>query len=190
MNNELDFYNFIQELSNVTRFGSNKALHTNVSSHIFGTLFIAYDLIKKYDLKLDKNHVFELLLFHDIVEAGMEFDIEAPNADKDKKLENYKHKIELSKIESISKKWNKPYIRDYFIEFEDMKTPEAKFAKFVDGVEARTHILYNKCKGFECAGDFDYAINKLLVPVDDFPELKPFADEIIRELERYKNKLD
>ena len=189
MKSEIEFYKYIQLLSHVTRFKSNENLHTNVAAHTFGALFIAYDLMNKYDLKLDKKHVMEMLLFHDIVEAGMEFDIEAPKAEMDKKLGEYKHTSELKKVKKISEQTGRDYIYDFFVEIEAKETREAKFAKFVDGFEAQNHILNNKCKGFDKEEDFDYALNKLNAPLEEFPELKPYVDEVKAKLTAYKNKV-
>ena len=189
MMNDIEFYNYIELLSHVTRFGSNKEMHTNVSSHTFGVMFIAYDLMNRFDLKVDKKHVMEMLLFHDIVESGMEFDIEAPLAEQDKKLGEHKHKSELKKIKEIADKTGRPYIYDFFVEFEARETRDAKFAKFVDGLEAQNHIINNKCKGFDKEEDFDYALNKLKAPLDEFPELKPIVDAVKTKLMYYKNKV-
>ena len=189
MKNEIEFYKYIELLSHVTRFKSNVAMHTNVAAHTFGTLFIAYDLMNKFDLKLDKKHVMEMLLFHDIVEAGMEFDIEAPKAEMDQKLGEYKRTSELKKVKKISKDTGRPYIYDLFVEIEAKETREAKFAKFVDGFEAQNHILNNECKGFNTEEDFDYVLNKLNAPLDEFPELKPYVDEVKSKIVAYKNKV-
>ena len=189
MMNDIEFYNYIELLSHVTRFGSNRAMHTNVSSHTFGAMFIAYDLMNRFDLKVDKKHVMEMLLFHDIVEAGMEFDIEAPLAEQDKKLGEYKHSSELKKVKKIAEKTGRPYIYDFFVEFEARETRDAKFAKFIDGLEAQNHIIINKCKGFNNEEDFDYALNKLKAPIDEFPELEPIVNEVRAKLVYYKNKV-
>ena len=189
MMNDIEYYNYIELLSHVTRFGRNKAMHTNVSTHTFGAMFIAYDLMNKFDLKLDKKHVMEMVLFHDIVEAGMEFDIEAPKAEMDQKLGEYKRTSELKKVKKISKDTGRPYIYDLFVEIEAKETREAKFAKFVDGFEAQNHILNNECKGFNTEEDFDYVLNKLNAPLDEFPELKPYVDEVKSKIVAYKNKV-
>lgn len=45
----IEFYSYIEQLKCVTRYKSFKAMHENVAGHIFGTLFVAYDLMAKYD---------------------------------------------------------------------------------------------------------------------------------------------
>ena len=51
-------------------------------------------------------------------------------------------------MKKIAEKTGRPYIYDFFVEFEARETRDAKFAKFVDGLEAQNHIINNKCKGF------------------------------------------
>ncbi len=189
MKNEIEFYKYIESLSHVTRYGSNEALHTSVAAHTFGTLFIAYDLMNRFDLRVDKKHVMEMLLFHDIVESGMKFDIEAPKTAQSEKLKDKKYNSELKKVKKISEESGKPYIYDFFVEFEAHETRDAKFAKFVDGFEAQNHILNNECKGFEKEEDFDYVLNKLKAPLDEFPELKPFVDEVKLRISKYRDKV-
>ena len=92
-------------------------------------------------------------------------------------------------MKKIPEKTGRPYIYDFFVEFEARETRDAKFAKFIDGLEAQNHIINNKCKGFNNEEDFDYALNKLKAPIDEFPELEPIVNEVRAKLVYYKNKV-
>ena len=181
----IEFYSYIEQLKCVTRYKSFKAMHENVAGHIFGTLFVAYDLMAKYDLKLNKSHVLELLLFHDLAEAGMKFDIEAPNSAGNANIKQLKHIEEVNKISAISEKFKKPYIIKFFNEFEEKQTREALFANLVDKIEAQNHMIQNKCKDLQVLEYYNFIINFADKYVLHFPELNGVVEQLKQKLKSF-----
>ena len=91
------------------------------------------------DKKLDRLKIYELLLYHDLIEieAG---DIPIHH------VEERKHKQEKEQKAFASMKKQFPEVlkekfSHLFQEFEDQKTPEAKFARAVDRIDALIHEL-------------------------------------------------
>ena len=188
MKNGIEFFEFVEELKCVKRFKSFEPMHESVAGHIFGAMFIAHDLMDRFDLGLDKTHVLELLLFHDLAEAGMKFDIEAPKSAENEDVKKQKHLAEMAKIEEISKKYKKPFLFELFKEFEEKKTKESLFANLVDKIDAQNHMIQNKCAGLATEADFDFIIHFSDKFIVHFPQLEMVQKEIQKRLKKYKNE--
>ena len=188
MKNGIEFFEFVEELKCVKRFKSFEPMHESVAGHIFGAMFIAHDLMDRFDLGLDKTHVLELLLFHDLAEAGMKFDIEAPKSAENEDVKKQKHLAEMAKIEEISKKYKKPFLFELFKEFEEKKTKESLFANLVDKIDAQNHMIQNKCAGLATEADFDFIIHFSDKFIVHFPQLEMVEKEIQKRLKKYKNE--
>ena len=188
MKNGIEFFLFVEELKCVKRFKSFEPMHESVAGHIFGAMFIAHDLMDRFDLGLDKTHVLELLLFHDLAEAGMKFDIEAPKSAENEDVKKQKHLAEMAKIEEISKKYKKPFLFELFKEFEEKKTKESLFANLVDKIDAQNHMIQNKCAGLATEADFDFIIHFSDKFIVHFPQLEMVEKEIQKRLKKYKNE--
>jgi putative hydrolase of HD superfamily len=92
--------------------------------------------------KLDKSKVFELLLFHDVVEIEAGDTPMAPGFSREEKMQKERDAaISISK--KLPKEFGKKYL-GFFEEFEKAKTPEAKFAKAIDAFDAELHEMDNK----------------------------------------------
>ena len=182
MKNGIEFFEFVEELKCVKRFKSFEPMHESVAGHIFGAMFIAHDLMDRFDLGLDKTHVLELLLFHDLAEAGMKFDIEAPKSAENEDVKKQKHLAEMAKIEEISKKYKKPFLFELFKEFEEKKTKESLFANLVDKIDAQNHMIQNKCAGLATEADFDFIIHFSDKFIVHFPQLEMVEKEIQKRL--------
>lgn len=86
-NNNLEYYKYLQGLKKVTRFKMEKPLQESTADHSFMTIALANDIIDKYNLKLDKAKVLEILIYHDISEIGMIYDFSAAQTSKNKNLQ-------------------------------------------------------------------------------------------------------
>lgn len=188
MKNEIEFFKYSEQIKNVTRFERFKEQHESVASHIFGAMFIAHDLMDRFNLKVDKAHVLELVLFHDLAEAGMEFDFAAPECAGDESVQKKKEQLEMQKIEHFSKKFNKPFLLANFKEFEKGETRESKLANLCDKMDAQNHMVQNGCAGLDCAEEFDFNIHYADKFIQYFPELDGVEKELQSKLSALKNK--
>ena len=187
MKSQIEFFKYIEELKKVTRFKSFEPLHESVAGHIFGTMFIAHDLMDRFDLKVDKAYVLELLLFHDLAEAGMKFDIEAPKSAANEQIKINKYETEMLKIKAISEKFDKPFLLKLFTEFEEKMTREAIFANLVDKIDAQNHMVQNNCAGLLCEADYDFIIHFADKFIEHFPQLSEVETELQKQLTDLKN---
>lgn len=184
----LEFYKFIEGLKKVTRFRPFEGLHENVAGHCYSAIMLAYDIMSQYDLNLNKNHVFELLLFHDIPEIGMEYDITAPESANSKDTKAKKKEIETAKAEMASKKFNRPKLKEFYIEFEDKKSREALFANFIDKLDTSIHVLTNKCADFKCNDDYEFILHYIDKYAIHFPQLDKLVQSVKAELNSLYNE--
>ncbi len=128
----------LYKLKEVYRAGPVKDRGESTAEHTWSCLILAdYFLQKEKDL--DKAKVFELLIYHDVVEIETG-DVAIHHE------EARLNKVEQEKLaaEKISKEL--PILigfrfADLFKEFEDGLTKEAKFAKAIDKLDALIHFL-------------------------------------------------
>ena len=189
---DLDFYEFLEGIKKVTRFRPFNGLHENVAGHCFNAIMLAFDLMEKYDLNLDKQEVLRILMVHDLVEIGMDYDITAPESAGSKDIKEKKKQLELDAVKNISKNFGRKYIEENFIKFEGKETREALFANLVDKVETSIHILTNKCADFACDEDFEFILHYTDKYAQHFPELNDLILDIKNGLQEvyqeFKNK--
>ncbi len=179
---DLAFYKFIEGLKKVTRFRPFERLHENVAGHCFSALMLAYDILGRYDLNLNKTRALELLLFHDIPEIGMQFDITAPESASSSEIKKRKSELEAEIVEKSSKMFNRPNIKTFYDEFEAKQTREALFANLIDKLDASIHILTNKCSDFACDEDFEFILHYTDKFIIHFPQLKDLDAKIKSEI--------
>lgn len=187
MKDEIEFFEYVEKLKSVTRYKPLQGQHESVAGHIFGTMFVAHDLMDRFDLGLDKTRVFEMLLFHDLPEAGMEFDIPATESAASAEIKNRKHLAETQKMSAISDKFGKPFVLDLFKEFEEKQTKEAIFANLVDKIEAQNHMIRNECASLASAEDFDFIIHFADKFIGHFPQLNMIEEQIQQRLKKFKD---
>ena len=131
---ELEKVRVLYQLKNVNRTTSVGTRKESSAEHSWSSLLLADYFLSTYDLKLDRLKVYELLMYHDIVE------IETGDICISKEEERkHKAKLEMQGAqvlkEKIPKKLKLKYIH-LFTEFEEKKTAEAKFAKAIDALDA------------------------------------------------------
>ncbi len=188
MKNANGFFKYSELIKKVTRFERFKEQHESVAGHVFGAMFIAHDLMDRFDLKVDKAHVLELILFHDLAEAGMKFDFAAPDCVSNENVIKQKAILEMEKINYLSKTFNKPFLLDFFNEFENAETRESKLANLCDKLDAQNHMVQNGCAGVDCVEEFDFNIHYADKFIKYFPELNGVVEEFQKEFISLKNK--
>ncbi len=184
----VEYLNLVCGLKDVKRYKRLPTMHESVASHSFMSCFLADTLIDEYNIKVNKQKVIELLLYHDLPEVGMDYDIQAVEVEKNANLKMQKTQMEHLKVEKISKKYNKSIFHKNFVEFDEAKTQESKFANLIDKLESSFHVLNRKCKGFTDA-DFIFQINCISRYVSYFPELKPLFNEVNNQIMNMQAKI-
>ena len=102
----------------------------NVPDHIFGTTQLAYAFWSEFDIPVNIDRVIAILTFHETEEPVIG-DIPLVH-----ELKKYKKEMGAIAVTSLTENMaKKNYVRSLIQEFEEQKTPEARFAKFIDKLE-------------------------------------------------------
>ena len=127
------------ELKNVERANSVSGRRESSAEHSWSCLILADYFLSIMKEKLDRLKVYELLMYHDVVE------IEAGDVciSKEKEREGKKEREWQAAhvLKEHMPKILKHKFIDLFEEFEDGKSREAKFAKAIDALDAQIHEM-------------------------------------------------
>jgi len=127
-------------LKNINRECSVGLRKESSAEHSWSCLILAdYFLTIIKNNHLDRLKVYELLMYHDVVEieAG---DIPIHHEEKRKNKQELELKAAQKLKEDFPDKIKEKFIA-LFIEFEDQKTREARFAKAIDALDSLMHEL-------------------------------------------------
>ena len=127
------------QLKNIERANSVGTRKESPAEHSWSCLILADYFLEKAKMNLDKEKVFDLLVYHDVVE------IEVGDVNLLKEQER-KHKAEREKQaahvlhQHLPSELGKKFLT-LFHEYEEGKTMEARFAKAIDALDAVIHEL-------------------------------------------------
>ena len=129
----------LYQLKNVKRANSVGKRKESPAEHTWSCLILADYFLSRTKKKLDRLKVYELLLYHDVVEieAG---DVNLLDVKKRKEKELREKEAANTLRKTLPSPLNTKFIAS-FTEFEDCRTPEAKFAKAIDALDAVIHEL-------------------------------------------------
>lgn len=98
--------------------------------HIFSCAMLALYIMEREKLNLNHEKVLKLLLIHELceIDAGDHTPIEDINSDE-------KFRLEYAGIQRLADDYNMDWMEELWLEFEEKKTPEARFAKMIDKLE-------------------------------------------------------
>jgi putative hydrolases of HD superfamily len=139
-----DIYKFriMYKLKSVYRFAHVDDRNESTAEHIWSALMLAdyvLDISGKQALKIDRLKVYELLMYHDIVEIySGDTPLDPKNKDNNQAIrENIAFKRLVKELpEELASKYR--LLHD---EFENMKTIESRFAKAIDKLDGQLHEM-------------------------------------------------
>lgn len=173
-------FRVLDKLKSVERSAVVGSRHESPAEHSWGCLMLADFFLSRMDLKktkIDRLHVYELLMYHDVVEiiAG-DAQLHPNNVDARKKKEVEEQEAAKILKEKIPAPLGEKFFK-LFQEFEDQKTVESRFAKAIDKTEAEIHELDYKERWKGWTPEF---LIKVKGPfVEEFPELKNAFYELL-----------
>ena len=177
---DIDKLRLVNRLKSVYRSSSVGDRKESSAEHSWACLVLADFLISKLypDGGIDRLKVYELLLYHDLVEIEVGDTPLSPFKDYDR---SEKRRKELAAAESLSKKLPSPLSSKFlslFTEFEEQRTLESRFARAVDQLEGEIHEIDYKddWKGWT----EEFLVSKKGAFFDDFPELKELFFDLVR----------
>ena len=129
-------------LKEVERVILVKERQESTAEHVYSSLMLAQYFLPRIGKSLDEKKVMKIILYHDLVEieAGDVFilDVEGRKNKKEKErvaFQKLKEQIPQSMVKEIEALWN---------EYEEKKTPEAKFCNAIDKLDPCIHLLEDK----------------------------------------------
>ena len=144
----MKFYDELYKMKNLIRRGwvlkdladKNTGRKESDAEHIFSMLLFAWKIMEEEKLNLNHEKVFKLILSHEIGEI----DVGDITIDDGVSLTE-KFNKELVGVERVSRDYDMPQIKELWLEFEENKTPEARFVKAVDKLDALMQCkIYSK----------------------------------------------
>ena len=180
MDAELNKLRKIYKLKRVERWNSVGKRKESSAEHSWSAIVLADYFLSKSRRKLDRLKVYELLLYHDLVEIETG---DVPIQHEDKRIDKHWNEQEAAKKlkKALPTAINSKFA-ELFREFEEMKTPEAKYAKAIDKLDATLHEMDNKkdWKGWTEEQTRRYNSRYL----KDFPELMQASEKMIAYAKR------
>jgi len=150
-----DFYAITHRLKNELRIGwkmwaVNPDRYESVAEHIYGCQMLAFAIISEFELELDAARVAMLLALHELGECIIG-DLPATGCPVSVSEKSEMEKAAVQKI--LGGLYNSGQLLDLFMEFEEKKTPEARFAYLIDKMECDFQCKYHEEKGFSAFAD-------------------------------------
>ncbi len=173
---EIQKFRIINKLKEVYRAAPVNDRKESTAEHTWSAMMLADLILPLISPPLDKLRVFELLLYHDLVE------IETGDVrlDPDHELADKKEK-ELAGMKILAEKLpeglKKRYI-ELFTEYENLTSREAVFCKAIDALDAQIYFLDYKdyWKGWKT----EFLRSKKQRYFEEFPELLEIWEEFLK----------
>lgn len=161
-------FRVVNRLKSVYRLNSVGDRKESSAEHSWSALLLADLLLEHVHPPLDRLKVFELLLYHDVVEIEADDVPLAPGVDRSKKQE-----LEFAAIktlQSLLPDFTAKRLKSLFDEYELLSSAEARFAKAVDALDALIHEMDYKVdwKGWSR----EFLVEKKAVYFKEFPKIE------------------
>jgi putative hydrolases of HD superfamily len=173
----LESIKYLLKLKEVDRVCTVKDRKESAAEHTWSAMILAQYFLKISSVKLDEAKVMKLLLYHDLVEIE--------TGDVGIFREDYHELKKNEEAAAIKVKESLPIelqeeFKNSFNEFEELKTPEAKFSKAIDRLEGSIAFLDNK-PAWKKVNATEVMIREKYDGgyMDDFPEVLSFFNELI-----------
>ncbi len=138
-------------------------------------------ITKIFSLKIDIQHAMEIANVHDLAEYPLKNDFDAYLVSKGNLSKIEKDKSEEETMISLKNRFDVgKYIYSLWKEYEEGKTPEARFVKALDKIESHLHIIEHN--GFDDLENLTYQITYADNAVRNFPKISPLLSVIKKKL--------
>lgn len=124
----------LNKLKSTYRLNSVVDRKESSAEHSWSSLLLADLLITQLNIKLDRLKIYEMLMYHDIIEIKIGDSPLAPGM-SDRIEDKYFQKEAMQLSKKLPGSLKNKYV-DLFKEFSEQKTIESKFAKLVDELDA------------------------------------------------------
>jgi len=176
--NDIKKFRTFNKLKNIYRRNSVGLRKESSSEHSWSCLLLADFFLSKIRLNIDRLKVYELLMYHDVLEIELGDIPLHPNMDKISD-----DTIEENGIKRLNEQLPAPLNSKFlnlFKEFKEQKTYEAKFAKLIDSLDPIIHELDYKEDWKDWSREF--FIREKSKYFEEFPELAQVFNELLNYL--------
>lgn len=176
---QIQKFRLFNKLKTVTRLNSVDGRKESPAEHSWSSLLLADFFLSQCDYGLDRLKVYELILYHDVIEIEVGDTPLHPNMHtKPTQAELADARVQLVKDlpEPLNTKFD-----SIFSEFSAQQTKEAQFVKAIDALDPLVHELDYKAdwKGWSA----EFLREKKLSYLEPFPEMKEVFLELLAYME-------
>ena len=139
MDKTLQFLLKTNDLQKTKRYGNYPDFSESTSDHTFKVLLMIDYFYKEFELNLDYKKCIQLAIYHDFGEMDLTQDVDIKE-NKDKILNKNKEIYENDKIKELSETYYSK-ISDYYFEYKEKNTLEARFVNACDKIEGMIHPM-------------------------------------------------
>jgi len=177
-----NFLHISEKLKRSFRYSTiNYKIKDSSADHSWHLSLMVFIIARELNLKINIEHALKIAIVHDIAES-LTGDIDYVLISTGKISKKQKQKMEGQAIEKIKKSLPSgagQEVSDLWNEYEQAKTPEAKFVKALDKIEAMVQMYEAGYKVIDFPEIIATYADK---PVADFPKLKPVLKIIKQKL--------
>lgn len=181
----VDFFIEVESLKKTFRYSTcPKNVRDSSAEHSWKLAFMA--LVLNEEIKnINPYHAVQICLVHDLAES-ITGDIDSYRIVSGEITKEQKHQMEEKAMREIKDKITDTgkKIYDLWEEFEEHKTPEAKYARALDKIEALIHLLSVSYIAREDSAQAEFTAKYADNAVEEFPQLKPILNIVKARLKK------
>ncbi len=184
----IDFIHESAKLKKIFRYKEHhRDLWESTAEHSWRMALMVILFARELDLKINVGRAVEIALVHDLPES-INDDIAITVLVKNRNLLAKKarnERIAMRQLQKVLPPREGDTLYELWNEYEESKTPEARFVRALNKLEAVAHLLE---AGYKTFAQPDFMIKYLNETKIDFPPLKAVIDILKREMKaEFKN---
>lgn len=139
----LDFFVEVSDLKRTLRYSScPENVQEPTAGHSWMVALMVPVVSEELGLNIDVSHAMELAVVHDLAEYVGKYDFDSYLVSTGALSQEDKDKGEEEVMNSIRERFNfGEKLYSLWKEYEDSKTPEARFVKALDKIESHVHVI-------------------------------------------------
>ncbi len=179
----VDFFVEATSLKRTMRYNScPENVQEPVAGHSWLVTLMVPILAERFNLDINVQHAMEIANVHDLAESIRDYDFDSYNLARGVESQKEKDQEEENFMRNVQNRFDfGDRIYSLWKEYEDGKTPEARFVRALDKLESHIHILERGGTGSD-VDDADHQAFYADKVVRNFPELEPFLSAVKKRI--------
>lgn len=167
---------------------SRNSVGDSTADHSWGTALWVLTVSEVMKLDINVARAYEIAIAHDICEYRMDgFDTDSFNVSRRKESRKHKKQVERKDMGRLLKKYGMRDIFKAWEEYEAAKTPEARFVRVMNGIEATVHLIEKGDRG-RGGKDADHTALAVDDAVRAYSEMRPLLRVVKKRLKKQYEK--